>query len=63
MSSVGPHFYVLLAPGFAAAQPLRKNRAPAHIMSASVSTAFRNLELTFERADAMGLGSEDFDYA
>ena len=32
-------------------------------MSASASTAFRNLELTSEQADAMGLGGEDFDYA
>lgn len=32
-------------------------------MSASASTAFRNLELTSEQADAMGLGGEDFNYA
>lgn len=31
-------------------------------MSTSTSTVFRNLELTSEQADAMGLGGEDFDY-
>ncbi len=63
MSSVGRHLYALLAPGLAAKAAAAEKRAPAFFIFASVSTGFRNLELTFERADAMGLRGEDFDYA